>query len=77
MVATRPLRGPTRGDHDVIVSPRRAVEMLGHRGTCMIDRVYGHLFDKDRQELRAGMSRRAREAQSAVRPFPELAPYTA
>ncbi len=34
-------------------------EILGHRDTRMIDRVYGHLFDKDRQELRSRMSRRA------------------
>lgn len=41
-------------------------EILGHRDTRMIDRVYGHLFDKDRQELRARMSRRAREADRAT-----------
>ncbi|MEW6470819.1 MAG: site-specific integrase [Actinomycetota bacterium] len=34
-------------------------EILGHRDTRMIDRVYGHLFEKDRQALRDRMSQRA------------------
>lgn len=37
-------------------------EILGHRDTRMIDRVYGHLFEKDRQALRERMSDRARRA---------------
>lgn len=37
-------------------------EILGHTDTRMIDRVYGHLFEKDREALRQRMSRRARDA---------------
>jgi integrase len=37
-------------------------EILGHRDTRMIDRVYGHLFEKDRQALRDRMSQRATQA---------------
>lgn len=37
----------------------------GHRDTRMIDRVYGHLFEKDRQALRERMSDRARTATLA------------
>jgi len=34
-------------------------EILGHTDTRMIDRVYGHLFETDRQALRIRMSQRA------------------
>lgn len=34
-------------------------EILGHTDTRMIDRVYGHLFEADRQALRIRMSQRA------------------
>ena len=37
-------------------------EILGHSDTRMIDRVYGHLFDKDREDLRQRVSERARSA---------------
>ena len=43
-------------------NPWMLAEILGHRDTRMIDLVYGHLFEKDRQALRARMTRRAREA---------------
>lgn len=43
-------------------NPWMLAEILGHSDTRMIDRVYGHLFDKDRQSLRDRMSRRARDA---------------
>ena len=43
-------------------NPWMLAEILGHRDTRMIDHVYGHLFEKDRQALRTRMSRRAREA---------------
>ena len=47
---------------------------LGHGDTRMIDRVYGHLFEKDRQALRVRMSRRAAEAGSGTsRPQSDLA----
>ena len=39
-------------------------EVLGHTDTRMIDRVYGHLFDKDREDLRQRMSEKARGAVS-------------
>jgi hypothetical protein len=39
-------------------------EILGHRDTRMIDRVYGHLFEKDRQALRDRMSQRAKRASA-------------
>jgi integrase len=37
-------------------NPWMLAEILGHRDTRMIDRVYGHLFDKDREALRRRMS---------------------
>jgi integrase len=43
-------------------NPWMLAEILGHRDTRMIDRVYGHLFEKDRQALRDRMSQRARRA---------------
>ena len=43
-------------------NPWMLAEILGHRDTRMIDRVYGHLFEKDRQALRERMSERARRA---------------
>jgi integrase len=43
-------------------NPWMLAEILGHNDTRMIDRVYGHLFEKDRQALRVRMSRRAAEA---------------
>lgn len=43
-------------------NPWMLAEILGHRDTRMIDLVYGHLFEKDRQALRLRMSRRAKEA---------------
>ncbi|MDQ4037706.1 MAG: tyrosine-type recombinase/integrase [Actinomycetota bacterium] len=42
-------------------NPWMLAEILGHRDTRMIDLVYGHLFDKDREALRQRMSRRARD----------------
>lgn len=43
-------------------NPWMLAEILGHRDTRMVDRVYGHLFEKDRQALRQRMSDRARRA---------------
>lgn len=43
-------------------NPWMLAEILGHSDTRMIDRVYGHLFDKDRHALRERMSRRAAAA---------------
>ncbi len=52
-------------------NPWMLAEILGHSDTRMIDRVYGHLFDKDRHSLRERMSRRAREAtEDNVRRLP-------
>jgi integrase len=45
-------------------NPWMLAEILGHSDTRMIDRVYGHLFDKDREELRQRVSERARQAES-------------
>jgi integrase len=47
-------------------NPWMLAEILGHGDTRMIDRVYGHLFEKDRQALRVRMSRRAAEAGSGA-----------
>jgi len=41
-------------------NPWMLAEVLGHTDTRMIDRVYGHLFEKDREELRKRMSEKAR-----------------
>lgn len=41
-------------------NPWMLAEVLGHTDTRMIDRVYGHLFEKDREELRQRMSEKAR-----------------
>ena len=41
-------------------NPWILAEVLGHTDTRMIDCVYGHLFDKDREELRRRMSDKAR-----------------
>ena len=49
-------------------NPWMLAEILGHADTRMVDRVYGHLFDKDRHALRERMSRRAREAADERRP---------
>lgn len=46
-------------------NPWMLAEILGHRDTRMIDLVYGHLFEKDREALRQRMSRRARDASAA------------
>ncbi len=43
-------------------NPWMLAEILGHRDTRMIDLVYGHLFEKDRQAPRTRMSQRARKA---------------
>ncbi len=54
-------------------NPWMLAEILGHGDTRMIDRVYGHLFEKDRQALRDRMSRRAREASvDNIRRLPRL-----
>jgi integrase len=45
-------------------NPWMLAEILGHRDTRMIDLVYGHLFEKDREALRQRMSRRAREGSN-------------
>jgi integrase len=45
-------------------NPWMLAEILGHRDTRMIDRVYGHLFEKDRQALRDRMSQRAERASA-------------
>lgn len=45
-------------------NPWMLAEILGHRDTRMIDLVYGHLFEKDREALRQRMSRRARDASA-------------
>jgi integrase len=37
-------------------------EILGHADTRMVDRVYGHLFEKDREQLRQQLSERAAAA---------------
>ena len=47
-------------------NPWMLAEILGHGDTRMIDRVYGQLFEKDRQALRVRMSRRAAEAGSGA-----------
>jgi integrase len=41
-------------------NPWMLAEVLGHTDTRMIDRVYGHLFEKDRQALRQRISDNAR-----------------
>ncbi len=41
-------------------------EILGHRDTRMIDLVYGHLFEKDREAIRQRMSRRARDGSNGT-----------
>jgi integrase len=46
-------------------NPWMLAEILGHSDTRMIDRVYGHLFDKDREDLRQRVSERARTAVGA------------
>ena len=46
-------------------NPWMLAEVLGHTDTRMIDRVYGHLFEKDREELRQRMSAKARTAKSS------------
>ena len=43
-------------------NPWMLAEVLGHTDTRMIDRVYGHLFDKDREQLRQRISDKARAA---------------
>jgi len=43
-------------------NPWMLAEILGHTDTRMIDRVYGHLFEKDREDLRRRVSERARAA---------------
>lgn len=43
-------------------NPWMLAEILGHSDTRMIDRVYGHLFDNDREALRQQLSRRAAAA---------------
>ncbi len=40
-------------------------EVLGHSDTRMIDRVYGHLFEKDREDLRKRMSEKANRVSGA------------
>jgi integrase len=46
-------------------NPWMLAEVLGHTDTRMIDRVYAHLFDKDREDLGQRMSEKARGAVSA------------
>jgi len=46
-------------------NPWMLAEVLGHTDTRMIDRVYGHLFEKDREDLRQRMSAKARGTASA------------
>lgn len=59
-------------------NPWMLAEILGHSDTRMIDRVYGHLFDKDRHSLRERMSRRALDATvENLRQLPEPAPAAA
>ena len=43
-------------------NPWMLAEILGHSDTRMIDRVYGHLFDRDREDLRQRLSAKARNA---------------
>ncbi len=51
-------------------NPWMLAEVLGHSDTRMIDRVYGHLFERDREDLRRKMSERAaRAAGENVVPF--------
>ncbi|MGH9224272.1 MAG: tyrosine-type recombinase/integrase [Acidimicrobiales bacterium] len=45
-------------------NPWMLAEILGHRDTRMIDLVYGHLFERDREALRQRMSRRARDGSN-------------
>jgi len=45
-------------------NPWMLAEVLGHTDTRMIDRVYGHLFEKDREDLRQRMSAKARTASA-------------
>jgi integrase len=40
-------------------NPWMLADILGHTDTRMIDRVYGHLFEKDREQLRQRMSAKA------------------
>jgi integrase len=42
-------------------NPWMLAEILGHADTRMIDRIYGHLFQRDREDLRQRMSERARQ----------------
>ena len=43
-------------------NPWMLAEVLGHSDTRMIDRVYGHLFERDREDLRRRMSEKAERA---------------
>lgn len=43
-------------------NPWMLAEVLGHSDTRMIDRVYGHLFERDREDLRQRMSEKAERA---------------
>ena len=43
-------------------NPWMLAEVLGHSDTRMIDRVYGHLFERDREDLRKRMSEKAERA---------------
>jgi integrase len=43
-------------------NPWMLAEVLGHSDTRMIDRVYGHLFERDRENLRKRMSEKAERA---------------
>lgn len=45
-------------------NPWILAEILGHSDTRMIDRVYGHLFENDREVLRQQLSQRAAAAAS-------------
>lgn len=42
-------------------SPWMVASLLGHNDTRMVDKVYGHLFDSDREALRQRISARARQ----------------
>jgi integrase len=43
-------------------NPWMLAEILGHADTRMVDRIYGHLFEKDREQLRQQLSQRAAAA---------------
>lgn len=57
-------------------NPWMLAEVLGHSDTRMIDRIYGHLFERDREDLRRRMSEKAVRA-AAENVIPIVRPQAA